>query len=289
MLLTISTASLSQDFRTKYKELKVEKDDSLTVKNFLVEWESKAPQDVEMLIAFANFYVNKGRQSVLAINDHPKGESMSFYDSTSNSTQYISGLTIYDTLYFGKALNYLNRAIRLKPQRLDILFGEAYLLGDAENYKAQKDILIKAIDISDSIKNKWLWTNDSVLTDAKTYFIENLQSYIAGMANAGESNFDYIMEISQRVIKYYPDELYANSNLGMVYSIKGQYDLALKYLMKAEKVNSEDYIVLNDIALAYESKKDYKKAIEYFEKVVKYGPAEVQEFAKGKIDELRKK
>jgi type IV pilus assembly protein PilF len=57
-------------------------------------------------------------------------------------------------------------------------------------------------------------------------------------------------------------------NLGEAYLQQGNYSLALKELLKAEALNSEDYYLQNDLGLAYYYKQRYEESIRHFKKAL---------------------
>jgi tetratricopeptide (TPR) repeat protein len=93
-------------------------------------------------------------------------------------------------------------------------------------------------------------------------------------------------QISEAVIKYYPDHVESLANIALTYLIAGDFDKALPYLLKAEQVAPKDVVVLNNIAETYKRKNDKGKAKVYYEKVIKYGNKEDADDARQKIKEL---
>jgi tetratricopeptide (TPR) repeat protein len=98
----------------------------------------------------------------------------------------------------------------------------------------------------------------------------------------------YIRKIANKVLEYYPGHIPSISNLGISYLVTKEYDKALSYFKKAEKINPGDAIVLNNIAYTYELTGDIDKAIVYYRKIVKYGNDEERKFAERAIEELEK-
>ena len=63
----------------------------------------------------------------------------------------------------------------------------------------------------------------------------------------------------------------------------------LKYLLKAEKINPEDFIVLNNIANAYKRIGDIKNAIKYYEKTLEFGDEQAKSMATKELEVLKNK
>ena len=64
----------------------------------------------------------------------------------------------------------------------------------------------------------------------------------------------------------------ASRNLAEVYLSEGNTSLAVRELLKAQKLNPEDPIVYNDFGLVYMEKENYELAIQNFEKAVALKP-----------------
>lgn len=64
----------------------------------------------------------------------------------------------------------------------------------------------------------------------------------------------------------------AARNLGEAYLSEGNDTAALRELLKAEKLKSDDPILHNDLGLVYMNKEKYDLAIEHFEKAVRLKP-----------------
>ncbi len=64
----------------------------------------------------------------------------------------------------------------------------------------------------------------------------------------------------------------ASRNLGEVYMQQGDFSLALREFLKAEKIYSKDPILQNDLGLAYMAKDRLDLAVKHFKKAVKLKP-----------------
>ena len=169
-------------------------------------------------------------------------------------------------------------------------FGKIYILGEAEKYKPFTDEIIKAIEESAKNKNAWLWADNKPKENGQEFFLGAIQSYILTIYNTNDDGLlDYMKQISESVLKYYPNHTESLSNLSIVYLIKKDYDKALDALLKAEKISPKDFIVLSNIAQAYKLKGDNKNAIKYYELTLKYGDEQAKEYSKQQIDILKGK
>ncbi len=64
----------------------------------------------------------------------------------------------------------------------------------------------------------------------------------------------------------------ASRNLGEAYMAEGNYTKALRELLKAEQLNSDDPYLQNDLGLTYLAKGDPKASVSHFKKAVKSKP-----------------
>lgn len=64
----------------------------------------------------------------------------------------------------------------------------------------------------------------------------------------------------------------ATRNLGEAYMVQGNYTLALKELLKAEKLYAEDPYLQNDLGLTYMAKEKLNLAIDHFKKALEIKP-----------------
>jgi tetratricopeptide (TPR) repeat protein len=200
---------------------------------------------------------------------------------------YLNSSVKFKSAILQKGFDYIDKGIALYPTRLDMRFGKIYMLGQAENYTEFTKYLVATIDYGNSIKDAWTWKEGKPLADAKQFFLGSMQDYIATIYNTEDDNLLPLMrKISETVIKYNPTHVESLSNVALTYLINGNYDKALEYLLKAEKLTPKDVVVLNNIAQAYKRKKDKINAKLYFEKIIKVGSAEEIEDAKQQLKEL---
>ena len=189
-----------------------------------------------------------------------------------------------------KGISYLDKGITLFPNRLDLRFGKVFMLGQIENYTAFTDEVIKTVEYSNVNKNAWLWSENKVKPDGKNFMLESIQGYVVQLYNTNNDDLlENMKQISESVLKYYPDNVTSLSDLSIVYMIRKEYDKAIQVLQKAEGLAPADAIVLNNIAEAYKRKGDKANAIIYYEKVLKYGDEQAKQSAKSAIEQIQKK
>ncbi len=286
LLLTSAGQNFNQQFNSLF-----DKKDVAGQEKLLAQWNSTNPNDPELYVAYYNFYVRQSMKEVVGLENQPKGgHSLEMKDSTGKVAGYMNDLIEYDTSYLNKGFEYIDKGIKMFPNRLDMRFGKIYMLGQIMNFEAFTNEILKTIDYSKSNANAWLWTDNKPQDDAKLFMLSAIHEYVLQLYNTEDDKLlDNMKRICETVLKYYPDHVESLSDLSIVYLINKDYDRALEVLLKAEKFAPTDFIVLNNIALAYMRKDDKVNALKYYRKVLKYGDTDAQATAKEQIDKLKQK
>jgi tetratricopeptide (TPR) repeat protein len=289
-ILFLSLSCLGQNYWTKFQELSVKKDTAGQL-NLLREWESKDHNEPEFYAAYFNYYVRKSKDETVGIERQAADKnSFELKDSTGKVAGYINDKVGYNQIILRKGFTYLDKGISMFPNRLDLRFGKVFMLGQIGNYQAFTDEIIKTLDYSKINKNAWLWSENKVKPNAETFMLESIQGYVVQLYNTNNDDLlENMKQISENVLKYYPDNVVSLSDLSIVFMIRKEYDKAIQVLLKAERLAPGDAIVLNNIAEAYKRKGDNANAVAYYEKVLKYGDEEAKQSARNAIDQLQKK
>ena len=288
VLLLISIISFSQDFLGQFREQSSKKDTAGELR-VLTAWASAAPKDPELFIAYFNYYVRNSMTEIISLDESRKNKN-SFVVSdtgTGKPIAYLNSSLKYKSDILQKGFDYIDQGIRFHPTRLDMRFGRIYMLGQAENFHEFTKEIVAAIEYGNQINNTWLWKEGKSLENGKQFFLNSLQDYITTIYNTGDDNLLPLMrQISETVIKYFPEHVESLSNIALTHLINGQYDKALPFLLKAEELAHKDVIVLNNIAEAYRRMGDKINAKIYFGKVIKHGNEEQKQDARQKIKSL---
>jgi len=277
-----------QDFKIQWRKLSHEKDIAAQ-QQLLTSWEKTAPKDPDMFIGWFNYYASKSKTDVISLEKEPHGQqSLVVNDSaTGKAVGYMNSNTGYNMKELQKGFDYIDRGIVLYPDRLDMIFGKIYMLGEAGNYRAFTDALKTAIEYGVKHKHNWHWANNETVNDPEQFFLSSIQDYSNTIYNTNNDSLLPLMrEINEAVLKYYPDHVESLSNVAITYMVAGNYDAALEYLLRAEKAAPKDMIVLNNIAEAYHRKKDNTNAKIYYEKMIQNGKQKDADYAREKIKSL---
>ncbi|HSZ34649.1 MAG TPA: hypothetical protein VK772_15140 [Puia sp.] len=288
ILIPLTNLALGQTYYEKFQSL-FKENDTVKIKNLLIEWEKSDQNDPELYTSAVNFYFSNGKLMTASLAKQQTGkESWQLNDSTGKVAGYLNSNLEYRPDQLTLAFNYINKGIKKFPDRLDIRFGKCYMLkeiGDYDNFTSE---IIKTVEYSTLIKNKWLWKNNKVLDNAEQFMLSTIQEYLKQLYDTqDDSLLDNIKRIGEFTIKYYPNDVEILSTTAVANLLTKNYDIALVYLHQAEKLNPKDFIVLNNIAQGYKMKGDKANAIKYYELTEKYGDDEAKQQAKNNIKELK--
>lgn len=292
-LTLLFNQAIGQTFKKQFNDL-VSKKDTLAQQQLLDKWEKADSNDPELYVAYFNYFVKKSKKEIVRLDNNPKGkDGFRIMDKDSSKKEpvgYMYGDTYYDFDLLKKGFDYIDKGIEKHPNRLDMRFGKIYMFGQTEDYEKFTAEIIKTVDYSSINKNKWTWSDNKPLDEPKDFMLSSIQDYQVQLYNTENDDLlDNMKRIAEAVLKHYPDHIESLSNLSIVFMLQKQYDKALEPLLKAEKLNPKDYIVLSNIAQAYKLKGETKNAIKYYELTIKYGDEQAKNYAKGQIDELKKK
>lgn len=283
-----SLLTFGQGFDKQFKDLAAKNDTSGQAK-VLNAWAAASPKDPELFFAQFNYYVRQSMAEVVSIDRNQQGDTSFVLTDTGTGkpVAFLNASVKYKSGVLQKGFDCINQGIALHPKRLDMRFGKIYMLGQAENYVEFVKEIVTTVDYSNAINNTWLWKEGKLLEDPKQFFLGSLQDYITVIYNTeNDSLLPFMRQISEAVVKYYPDHVESLSNIALTYLIAGDYDKGLPYLLNAEKVAPKDIIVLNNIAETYKRKGDKSNAKIYYEKIIKHGSQEEKDDAREKIKGL---
>jgi len=221
------------------------------VENFLDENQSKFKQDPEYFVILLNYSFKKGykEQIVIAKGQAPKGTFELQDKNTGKPVGFIGSVPTDPTGLIIEGISKTQKALPNFSDRLDIHFGIIHIASKIERWDILCDQSIQILTLSKTNGNKWTWGPvNSMKGNPKSFMLENLQAKVHQLFYAENEKADKaLIKISEAMVKEYPDVVYGYTNLGTLFSIKNQYDLAEKYLNKALAIAPEDEIVKNNL------------------------------------------
>ena len=288
LVLGISLA-YSQDFLAEFQEhCKVH--DTVAQLKVLKKWAAADPNSPELLTSYFNYHFLKAGNEVISMTkERPTGEAFELKDSLNQVAGYLGGTVVYNQKELAKGFDIIDAGIEKFPNRLDMRFGKIYALGEIPDWDRFTQEIIRTVKYSAENNNEWTWTYGKKKGGGSEEFLADIQTYQLQLYNTGKDELLVNMRtIAQEILKHYPEHVPSLSNISITYLITGQIDKGIAPLLKAEQLAPKDTIVLANIARAYELKGDIAKSIEYYQKIVEHGDKEMQTFANGKIEQLKK-
>ncbi len=288
ILILICQVAFCQDYPSEFQKY-FNENDTINQLKVLKEWEKANPEDSELYTQYFNYYFQKAENSFVSITtEKPEGESFVLKDSLNMNVGYLGSQIQYNLEEIKKGFNKIDKGIGLYPNRLDMRFGKIYVFGKLKDWDNFTHEIIKTVEHSSKNKNEWTWTNNEKLTDGKEFMLAAIQDYQVQLYNTEKDDLlENMRNIANEILKYYPNHIESLSNISITYLLTGEYDKGIEALLKAEKLDPQDFIVLSNIAHGYKLKGDKKKAIEYYEKTIQYGDELAKQNASQQIKELQ--
>jgi tetratricopeptide (TPR) repeat protein len=244
--LCCSYSAYGQSFKEVFKE-------ALNAKNMaraekiLKDWDFADTNDPELYVSYFNFYTLKSREK------DPRN---------------------YDMEYVRKALDFISEGIERFPTRFDMRIGKLYMLAQTKDYAAVTADVIQLIKYSDKIKNNWKSEDFRLLEEPDKMLYGAVQEFQELLfAEEDEKLHEDILQISEEMLRYYPEHLQSRLNQSTIHVIRKEYDKSLETLLKAEKIDSKDPVLLYNIASVYKLKGEKEQAGKYFELTTRHTTA----------------
>ena len=245
------------------------------IETVLDGWAAVDSSDVDLLQARFSYYFAKSQSSEVVMKEQKKylgaDPIVSLKDSLGNDVFYFQEINYNDALY-GKAVRYLDQAIRLNPERLDLRFIKAASLMAYEKQSPDMalDFMIKLVDENYSEKVDWVYPDVEVNSE---FFDSAVQQYCYNFYNTGTADsFAAFRALSEKMLEYQPDNTIFLSNIGSYYLVAEEdFKTALKYYNKVLKIKPDDYAAIKNCVIIARKQKNVKLEKKYLPMMVKYG------------------
>ena len=179
-------------------------------------------------------------------------------DLTTNSMDaynyFLRGRDDYEKFFYQDAQKFLKKAVELDPT-----FAVAYLFLARANANLLE---FKARDEAFELAKKY----SQKATEKERLYIE------ARYASVIERNPEKEFRTLSELVKKYPEEKYAHSDLGLYYEGQEQYPEAIEALNKAIALDPNFGFAINQLAYDYARIGDFEKALELFERYASVNP-----------------
>ena len=293
LLTALHMAAQTQDFERRYNLLVSQVGPAgVGIETLINNW-AKADQDNDrMLTAKFHYYLTKAQRTEVVTKETKKylgtDPVLSLKDSTGADVFYFQVLA-YDDELFREAINAVDRAIEVYPERLDFRFMKtnAYVSYERESPDIALANLIGLTN--DFVKGTEEWTYDGNPADAE-FFADAMQEYcISFYTLATPSSYEAFRKLSEVMIGAYPSNMAFLSNIGTYHMlVKDDGKTALKYYNKVLKKNPSDYTAIKNSCLAARKLGNVKMEKKYLTMLAEHGTDIEKAQAKARIDALNK-
>ena len=265
------------------------------VETLLDKWAEAYPDDLQQLLARFSFWFNKGQTSnvIQLPQDRYLGREplVPLTDSLGRKNNYFEDI-VYEDESFGLALEALDKAVALNPQRLDLRLLRIDALTAYE--KGSPDMALASLKalVDENYKQHPAWTHESLEKVDDDVFKALVQDYCFAFFRLGtDSSAEAFKALSEHCLTYSKDDPLFLDNIGSYWLVsKKDYKKAQKYYNQVLKKHPDDITAIRNCILLARSKKDVKLEKKYLAMMAQYGESEVDRAsAKARLDALNSK
>ena len=265
------------------------------VETLLDKWAEAYPDDLQQLLARFSFWFNKGQTSnvIQLPQDRYLGREplVPLTDSLGRKNNYFEDI-VYEDESFGLALEALDKAVALNPQRLDLRLLRIDALTAYE--KGSPDMALASLKalVDENYKQHPAWTHESLEKVDDEVFKALIQDYCFTFFRLGtDSSAEAFKALSEHCLTYSKDDPLFLDNIGSYWLVsKKDFKKAQKYYNQVLKKHPDDITAIRNCILLARSKKDVKLEKKYLAMMAQYGESEVDRAsAKARLDALNGK
>lgn len=278
-LLIVCTFSLfAKDYTSDAIEA-FKRNDYNEVEKILSKWEKEEPSSPDMFIAYFNYYVNRELKFIPTLGKMDNGQ-YGLYDAKNFKDEDVK-----------TGISYLDKALKLYPDRLDIYFGKCSCLLQAGFYEEGSKAIIAVLEASKSLDNSWKWAHDEPIKkeDGETALFSGINDYCAMLFNRFDITEPYMKSVIEKIEKLYPNNNIGLNHAANYYVQTGNNKKAISLLTKASKLDKNDFVVLGNLGYLYELENNYKKARKCYEAMIKMDNPKAKQYGQQYLDAIKDK
>ena len=215
----------------------------------LEEWSQAEPQNAEPYILAANAYAKAA--AGVSVTSDTKGNGFMIVDPKTKK-QVGSIRDTLDPKVLRKAFDTLTTAAQKFPSRLDIMVGRLTMADRLNDISAivqsGEDMLNRVATHPEGV----LWTDGEPLkTPVNQKVASEIHPRIANLYGRGTDESDLAASrLAVAALKLAPTDVRLINDAALYHAHHQQWDKALDYFMKAQKVEPDDLLIQHNIALA---------------------------------------
>ena len=265
------------------------------VETLLDKWAEEYPDDMQQLLARFSFWFNKCQTSnvIQLPQDRYLGREpiLPMTDSLGRKNNYFEDI-VYDDESFGLALEALDKAVALNPNRLDLRLLRIDALTAYE--KGSPDMAFSALKslVDENYRQHPAWEHEAVEKVDDEVFKALIQDYCFTFFRLGtDSSAEAFKSLSEYMLTYSKDDPLFLDNIGSYWLVsKKDYKKARKYYDQVLKKHPDDVTAIRNGMLLARTIKDVKLEKKYLTMMAQYGETEVDRAsAKARLEALNQK
>ena len=268
--------------------------DGVGVETLLDKWARDYPEDPDMLQA--RFLLNLARSRTVTVETRDQARWLdqqplfSLKDSLGNDVRYFQ-VARYDDTLFGVAVQSIDRAIQLYPERLDLRLAKITALMDYEQESPDMAVqeLKSLIDYNTLQHPAWKYGAEDAGADL---FDASVQEYCYTFFKyATPAGYQAFRDLSEKMLSCEPGNILFMDNMGSYYLVAEKNNkMALKYYNKVLKAKPDDMTAIRNCILLARNAKDVKLEKKYLPMMVRYAATDADRIsAQARLDALNGK